>query len=239
MRFSVVVPCFNEEGSIADTVTSLLALESGDRSVEVIIVDDRSTDNSLSIANELSRKHPQVQVVSHEVNRGKGAALRTGFLKASGDAVGIQDADGEYDPKDYIKMLSAIENGRADVVFGSRYAFRDERRVLRYWHSTMNKFLTWFSNIMSDMALTDMETCYKLFSLSAIKEIAPKLKEDRFGFEPEVTALVARNMRRNGWRVVEFPISYKPRTFLEGKKIGWKDGVRAMWCIVKYNVFNR
>jgi len=220
-------------------VKSLLYLESQELALEIIIVNDCSTDGSLAVARKLAEHHPQVQVFSHEVNRGKGAALRTGFMSATGDAVGIQDADGEYNPQDYLKMLDAIKGGRAEVVFGSRYAFRAERRVLRFWHSLMNKFLTGFSNVLSDMALTDMETCYKLFRSDIIKKIAPNLQENRFGFEPEVTALVARGMRQHGWRVVEFPIAYKPRTFMEGKKIGWKDGVRALWCITKYNLFSR
>jgi len=239
MKVSVVVPCYNEEDTLTDTVKSLLALEVHGLELEIVVVNDCSTDGSMAVAQKLAAQHPQVQVFSHDVNRGKGAALRTGFLKATGDAVGIQDADGEYNPQDYLKMLDTIEGDRAEVVFGSRYAFRAERRVLRFWHSTMNKFLTGFSNVLSDMALTDMETCYKLFKRDVIREIAPNLREDRFGFEPEVTALVARGMRQKGWRVVEFPIAYRPRTFLEGKKIGWKDGVRALWCIVKYNLLNR
>lgn len=236
MKFSVIVPCFNEEDTLEATIESIIALESGSLQVEVVVVDDCSTDGSVVIVERLSSRLSQVKLVRHPVNRGKGAALRTGFNAATGDAVGVQDADGEYDPKDYLKMLSAIEGGRADVVFGSRYAFRDERRVLRFWHSLMNAFLTWFSNMVSDMSLTDMETCYKLFDRKVIAEIAPKLMEERFGFEPEVTAHVARGMREKGWRVVEFPVSYKPRTFSEGKKIGWKDGFRALWCIVKYNL---
>jgi len=236
MKFSVVVPCFNEEGTLEATVSALIALASPSLEIEVVVVDDCSTDGSLALARRLAGAHSELKVLAHETNRGKGAALRTGFLAATGDAVGVQDADGEYDPQDYLKMLDAIAGGRAEVIYGSRYAFRAERRVLRYWHSTMNKFLTWFSNALSDMALTDMETCYKLFRRDVIAEIAPRLVEERFGFEPEVTARVAAGMRARGWRVVEFPVSYKPRTFSEGKKIGWKDGIRALWCIVKYNL---
>jgi len=237
MKFSVVVPCFNEEATLESTIKSIVALESDALHVEIVIVDDCSTDDSVAVAEHLGSVFPQVRLVKHAFNRGKGAALRTGFQAATGDAVGIQDADGEYDPRDYLKMLESIEGGRAEVVYGSRYAFRAERRVLRFWHSLMNGFLTRFSNMLSDMSLTDMETCYKLFCKDIIAEIAPQLREDRFGFEPEVTAYVARGMREKGWRVVEFPIAYKPRTFLEGKKIGWKDGFRALWCIVKYNLF--
>lgn len=237
MKFSIVVPCYNEADTIEATIRSLVALETDSLQIEVVVVDDCSTDGSASVVERLMPSFPAFKLIRHPVNRGKGAALRTGFEAATGDAVGIQDADGEYDPRDYLKMLSAIEGGRAEVVYGSRYAFRDERRVLRFWHSLMNGFLTGMSNVFSDMSLTDMETCYKLFSRDVIAEIAPRLREERFGFEPEVTAYVARGMREHGWRIVEFPISYRPRTFLEGKKIGWKDGFRALWCIVKYNLF--
>jgi len=239
MKFSVVVPCYNEEQTLEKTVSVLKQLASPSIQLEIVIVDDCSTDGSLSLIRKLAADFPEIKVVTHTVNMGKGAALRSGFLEATGDAVGIQDADCEYDPQDYIKMLETISSGRAEVVYGSRYAFRAERRVLRYWHSAMNRFLTWFSNVFSDMALTDMETCYKLFRRDVITEIAPKLKENRFGFEPEVTALVAKGMRKHGWRVVEFPVAYRPRTFMEGKKIGWVDGVRALWCILRYNLIDR
>lgn len=235
-KLSVVIPCYNESETLRDITTAVLALASDGLSVEVLIVDDRSTDDSLKIAEGLAGENPSVKVLKHEVNQGKGAALRTGFLAATGDFVCVQDADLEYDPKDYLRMLLPMAEGRADVVFGSRYLQQHERRVLRWWHSTMNRFLTLFSNVLSDMALTDMETCYKLFTAEVIREIAPQLKERRFGFEPECVAYVAEGMRKRGWRVCEYAIKYRPRTFTEGKKIGWKDGVRALWCIVKYNL---
>ena len=239
VKLSVVVPCYNEAETLKDVVRSVLAIASDELEVEAVIVDDCSKDGSLKIAEELAAANPAVTVLKHEVNQGKGAALRTGFVAATGDFVCVQDADLEYDPKDYLKMLVPMTEGRADVVFGSRYLQQHERRVLRWWHSKMNQFLTLFSNVMSDLALTDMETCYKLFRRDVIREIAPKLRENRFGFEPECVAYVAKGVRKNGWKVCECAIKYRPRTFLEGKKIGWKDGVRALWCIVKYNLFCR
>lgn len=236
-KLSVVVPCFNESETLSDVVKSVLTLASEQLAVEVLVIDDCSTDESLEVAEKLCAENPAVKVLKHETNRGKGAALRTGFTAATGDYVCVQDADLEYDPKDYLKMLVPMIEGRADVVFGSRYLQQHERRVLRWWHSKMNQFLTLFSNVLSDMALTDMETCYKLFKAEVIREIAPKLKEDRFGFEPECVAHVAKGMRKQGWKICECAIKYRPRTFMEGKKIGWRDGLRALWCIVKYNLF--
>ena len=235
-KISILIPCYNEQETLREVTESVLALASDDLEVEALIVDDCSKDGSLKIAEELSAANSAVKVLKHEVNRGKGAALRTGFLAATGDFVCVQDADLEYDPRDYLKMLVPMVEERADVVFGSRYLQQHERRVLRWWHSKMNQFLTLFSNVMSDMALTDMETCYKLFRREVIREIAPKLKEDRFGFEPECVAHVAKGMRKCGWKVCECAIRYRPRTFSEGKKIGWKDGFRALWCILKYNI---
>ena len=235
-RISVIIPCYNEQDTLRDVTASVLAIASEGLDVEAVIVDDCSKDGSLKVAEELAAANPAVKVLKHEVNRGKGAALRTGFMAATGDFVCVQDADLEYDPKDYLKMLAPMVEGRADVVFGSRYLQQHERRVLRWWHSKTNQFLTLFSNVMSDMALTDMETCYKLFRREVIREIVPKLKEDRFGFEPECVAHVAKGMRKCGWKVCECAIRYRPRTFSEGKKIGWKDGFRALWCILKYNI---
>ena len=235
-KLSLVIPCYNEEATLAGIVEEVLKIRSADLALELVIVDDCSKDASRSVAEALAARHPEVKLCFHEKNRGKGAALRTGSLAATGDYVGIQDADMEYDPRDYLKMLRPLEEGRADVVLGSRYLRREERIVLRWWHSTMNRFLTWFSNVFSDLDLTDMETCYKLFRREIIQEIAPRLKEDRFGFEPEVVAHVARLVREEGLRVAEVAIGYRPRTFAEGKKIGWRDGVRALWCILKYNL---
>ena len=233
---SLVIPCYNEESTLAGIVEEVLKLRSPQLALELVVVDDSSKDASRAVAESLAARHPEVRLCFHEKNRGKGAALRTGFLAATGDYVGIQDADMEYDPRDYLKMLRPLDEGRADVVFGSRYLRSEDRIVLRWWHSTMNRFLTWLSNIFSDLDLTDMETCYKLFRREIIRRIAPVLKEERFGFEPEVVAHVARLARKEGLRVAEVAIGYRPRTFSEGKKIGWRDGVRALWCILKYNV---
>lgn len=237
-KLSVVIPCYNESETLRGIVAEVLALASDDLSLELLIIDDCSTDDSLKVAEDLALSHPAVKVLKHTANQGKGAALKTGFMSATGDFVCVQDADLEYDPKDYLKMLKPLLEERMDVVFGSRYLQQHERRVLRWWHSAMNGFLTLFSNVLSDMALTDMETCYKLFRAEVIREIAPKLRERRFGFEPECVAHVARGMRTRGWRVCECAISYTPRTFAAGKKIGWIDGVRALWCIVRYNLFS-
>ena len=233
---SLVIPCYNEETTLAGIVEEVLKLRSPDHVLELVIVDDCSKDSSRVVAEKLAADHPEIKLCFHEKNCGKGAALRTGFLAATGDYVGIQDADMEYDPRDYLKMLRPLDEGRADVVFGSRYLRSEDRIVLRWWHSTMNRFLTWLSNVFSDLDVTDMETCYKLFRREIIQRIAPSLKENRFGFEPEVVAHVARLARKEGLRVAEVAIGYRPRTFSEGKKIGWRDGVRALWCILKYNL---
>jgi len=235
-KLSLVIPCYNEEASLAGIVEEVLMLHSAELELELVVVDDCSSDSSRSVAEALAARHPEVKLCFHEKNCGKGAALRTGFLVATGDYVGIQDADMEYTPRDYLTMLRPLEKGGADVVFGSRYLRREDRIVLRWWHSAMNRFLTWLSNVFSDIDITDMETCYKLFRRETIQRIAPCLKENRFGFEPEVVAHVARLARREGLRNAEVAISYCPRTFSEGKKIGWLDGVRALWCILKYNL---
>ncbi len=231
-KLSLIIPCYNEEKTLADIVERCLSLISDKLSLELVIVNDCSTDGSDSAARSLIEKYPDtVKYFYHEKNMGKGAALRTGFLKATGDYVGIQDADMEYNPKDYLTMLEPLLDGRADVVYGSRYLLPDTRRVLYWWHTKMNKSLTTFSNMFTNLDITDMETCYKLFRREVIQEIAPRLKENRFGFEPEVTALVAKG----NYRVYECAIHYNPRTVEEGKKINWKDGVRALYCIMHYS----
>ena len=237
MRLTVVIPVYNEESTLAETVEGVLKLQSPGLGLELVIVDDCSKDSSRAVSERLAAEHPEIKLCFHEKNRGKGAALRTGFLAATGDYVGIQDADMEYDPRDYLKMIRPLDEGRADVVLGSRYLRREDRIVLRWWHTAMNRFLTWLSNVFSDIDLSDMETCYKLFRREIIQRIAPNLKEDRFGFEPEVVAHVARLVRKEGLRVAEVAINYRPRTFSEGKKIGWRDGFRALWCIVRYNLW--
>jgi glycosyltransferase involved in cell wall biosynthesis len=199
--------------------------------LEIIVVDDASTDGSLAILEKIASETPEIRVLKHEKNRGKGAALRTGLLHATGDYVGIQDADSEYDPGEYITMLEPLLDGRADVVFGSRYLKPDTRRVLYFWHTWMNRNLTIVSNMFTNLDITDMETCYKLVRREVIQEIAPTLKEERFGFEPEVTAKIAQG----NYRVYECAISYNPRSYEEGKKIGWKDGVHALYCVLHYS----
>jgi glycosyltransferase involved in cell wall biosynthesis len=196
---------------------------------QLVIVDDCSTDNTWKQLQPLAQNEPRVKLVRHEVNQGKGAALRTGISHATASIVVIQDADLEYDPAEYHRLLTPILAGKADVVFGSRFIGSDAHRVLYYWHSVGNKMLTTFSNMASGLNLTDMETCYKTFRREIIQKI--KIEENRFGFEPEITAKVARLKVR----IYEVAVSYYGRTYAEGKKIGWRDGIQALWCIFKYN----
>jgi glycosyltransferase involved in cell wall biosynthesis len=226
---TLVVPCYNEEATLEKCIERVLALRSDTLLLEIIIVDDCSKDRSLEIAQELERQHAEIRVLHHEINQGKGAALRTGFQHATGDFVGIQDADLEYEPLEYHKLLVPLLSKEADVVFGSRYLRPGSRKVLYFWHSWMNKTLTFVSNMMTNLDISDMETCYKLFRREIIQSI--ELKENRFGFEPEVVAKIAQRH----CRVWEVAITYKPRSFEEGKKIGWKDGVRALYCILHYS----
>jgi len=229
---SLVIPCYNEERTIEACIEKVMGISQGENlSLEIIIVDDASTDDSWRILETINQKHKEIRIIRHEKNRGKGAALRTGFIHATGDFVGIQDADAEYNPREYLAMLEPLVDGRADVVYGSRYLRPDTRRVLYYWHTWMNKTLTRISNMFTNLDITDMETCYKLFRREVIQKIAPTLQEERFGFEPEVTAKVAQS----DCRIYECAISYSPRTYEEGKKIGWKDGVRALYCIFHYS----
>jgi dolichol-phosphate mannosyltransferase len=228
-KLSLVIPCYNEENTLADCIERAIAIATADLELELIIVDDCSEDNSLGIARELEDRYPEVRVLHHDKNRGKGAALRTGFSHATGDFVSVQDADLEYDPQEFHILLQPILDNTADVVFGSRYLKTDARRVLYYWHSWMNKILTTLSNMLTNLDITDMETCYKVFRREIIQGL--DLKEDRFGFEPEVTAKISQTR----CRVYECAISYMPRTTEEGKKINWKDGVRAAYCILHYS----
>ena len=234
VKLTLVVPCYNEENTLRGIVEKVLELRSDTLELEIVIVDDCSRDRSREVAQELAKEYKEIKLAFHLVNMGKGAALRTGFLEATGDYVGVQDADMEYDPRDYLTMLQPLLDGKADVVYGSRYLRPDTRRVLYFWHSCMNRFLTFASNMFTDLGITDMETCYKLFRREVIQSIAPRLKENRFGFEPEVTTYVAEAKVR----VYECAISYNPRTFDEGKKIGWRDGLRALYCIMHYGACN-
>jgi dolichol-phosphate mannosyltransferase len=226
---SLVIPCYNEEKTLAACVKRVLAIRTSDLKLELIIVDDCSTDRSLLIAQDFAKRYSEVRVLHHENNRGKGAAVRTGFSHATGEFVGIQDADMEYNPQELHTLLKPLLDNRADVVFGSRYLRPDSRRVLYFWHTWMNKTLTFVSNMFTNLDITDMETCYKLFRRELIQGI--NLKEDRFGFEPEVTAKIAQVR----CRVYECAISFTPRTAEEGKKITWKDGFRALYCILHYS----
>lgn len=226
---SVVVPCYNEQGTLAACVESLLAIQDATLALEVIIVDDGSGDDSAAVAEGLSSTHGEVHVVRHPRNIGKGAALRTGFANARGDFVAVQDADREYDPRDLKRLLEPLRDGTADVVFGSRFLSYGAHRVLYFWHSLGNAFLTLVSNVFTDLNLTDMETCYKVFRREIIQSI--DIEENRFGVEPEIVAKVAR-MRV---RIYELGISYHGRTYAEGKKIGARDGLRALYAILRYN----
>ena len=221
---SVIIPCYNEQGTIA----SLIAMVQASPWVqEIIVVDDGSQDKSREILEAIS--DPQVRVIMHSVNQGKGAALRTGFSHATAEFVIVQDADLEYDPSEYPLVLEPLLDDRADVVFGSRFLSGRPHRVLYFWHSLGNRFLTLMSNMFTDLNLTDMETCYKCFRREVIQAI--DIEEDRFGFEPEITAKLAKLHLR----IYEVGISYSGRTYDEGKKIGWRDGVRAIYCIVRYS----
>ena len=222
MKISVVIPVFNERDTIAEILSRVRCALDGKDS-ELVVVDDGSTDGT----REALRSIAGIRLIEHEQNQGKGAALRTGFAAANGDVVIVQDADLEYDPRDYPKLLEPIEDGRADVVFGSRF-LGGPHRVLFFWHYLANKLLTWLSNVFTNLNLSDMETGYKVFRRPVLERI--HIRSDRFNFEPEITAKVAKTR----CRVYEVPISYSGRTYDEGKKIGWRDGFSALWTIIKF-----
>jgi glycosyltransferase involved in cell wall biosynthesis len=233
MKLSIIVPCYNEEKTIERVLDTLREVKIPLQK-EIIVVNDCSKDNSLKLLKTYSKKHKDIVILHHDINKGKGAALRTGIQKATGDYIIIQDADLEYDPNEYNLLLKPILDGHADVVYGSRFIGGKPHRILFFFHTLGNKMLTLLSNMMTNLNLTDMETCYKLFRADIIQKVS--LKENRFGFEPEVTAKIARipNIR-----IYEVGISYYGRTYAEGKKISWKDGVRAIYVILKYGVFKR
>jgi glycosyltransferase involved in cell wall biosynthesis len=231
MRVSIVIPVYNERGTLEEIVRRVLAADIGEHEREVILVDDCSTDGSSQVADRLSGESGgRVRLVRHGANQGKGGAIRSGFAAATGDVLLIQDADLEYDPAEYARLLAPILDGRADVVFGSRFVGGEAHRVLYYWHAVANRGLTMFSNALTNLNLTDIECCYKVFT----REVAGKLtiRERGFGVEPELTARVAKL----GCRVFEVGVSYNGRTYEQGKKIRPSDGAWAVWCILKYNL---
>jgi len=227
---SVIMPVYNEAATVSDMVARVLAQP---EVTEIIMVDDGSTDDTWIKMEALSLSEERIKIFKHTRNQGKGAALRTGISKATCDIVVIQDADLEYDPKEYPRLIQPILEGHADVVYGSRFIGSEAHRVLYFWHSIGNSVLTLLSNMFTNLNLTDMETCFKVFKREIIQSI--KIEENRFGFEPEITAKLAK--RCPDLSIYEISISYYGRTYEEGKKIGWRDGVRALWCILKYNLF--
>jgi glycosyltransferase involved in cell wall biosynthesis len=233
-KISIVVPIYNEEKNLEKIISAVENADVFGLEKEIVLVNDCSNDKSKEILEKYSNKH---KVLHHKVNKGKGAALKTGFNAATGDIVLIQDADLEYDPNEYVNLIKPILEDKADVVFSSRFLSHHPHRVLYYWHSLGNRFLTGLSNMMTNINLTDMESGYKAFTKEILNKIAPKIESNRFGIEPELVARAAKISRKNKCRIYEVGISYSGRTYDEGKKISWKDGIEAVWCIVKFNLF--
>lgn len=236
-KLSIIIPVFNEENTVLRILEVLKQINLiNDIDKELVIVDDCSSDNSFSFLKDFANRNKDIDIniYKHEKNQGKGAAIRTGIKNSTGDYIIVQDADLEYDPNEFNLLLQPIIDGHADVVYGSRFQGGKAHRILFFWHILGNKFLTFVSNIFSNLNLTDMETCYKLFKSEIVKSI--DLKENRFGFEPEITAKISKIP---GIRIYEVGISYYGRTYIEGKKIGWKDGIRAIYCILKYNFISK
>jgi len=234
-RLSIVIPVYNEEKTLTECARRILAVKMPLQR-ELIIVNDASSDSTAGIIQEIKQQYESdslpIKVITHDHNQGKGASLRDGFALVSGDIALVQDADLEYDPGDYPRLLKPILDGRADVVYGSRFTGSEEKRVLFFWHAVGNKLLTILSNMCTNLSLTDMETCYKVFRREVIQQL--KIKSNRFGVEPEITAKIAKA----GWRVYEVGISYSGRTYAEGKKITWKDGLHAFYAILRFRFFN-
>jgi len=234
MQVSVIIPIFNERATLEELIRRVVAAplpgKPGELERQLVLVDDASTDGSGALLRELAARYPDWIVRFHERNRGKGAAVRTGLAAATGDIVLIQDADLEYDPSDYPALLAPILQGHADVVFGSRFIGGGPHRVVYFWHAVGNRLLTLLSNVFTDLNLSDMEVCYKVFRREVLQGL--HLREERFGIEPEITVKVAKGRR---WRIYEVPVAYYGRTYAEGKKITWRDGIRTLWCIIRYS----
>jgi len=231
VKLSILIPVYNEEATLETIIERVLGVDYGVEEVELVIVDDCSTDSSFEVALRIGEQLPNIVTSKHKKNQGKGAAIRTAMKISTGDVLIVQDADLEYDPRDIPSLITLIQQDIADVVYGSRFSSSGPHRVMYFWHQIGNNFLTLFSNVMTNINLTDMEVCYKALRREVVDTI--DIEENRFGFEPEITAKVAKGK----WRIYEVPISYFGRTYEEGKKIGWRDGMRAIVCIMKYNLF--
>lgn len=231
-KLSIIIPIYNEKNTLLEIISRIEKSDIGNMTKEIILVDDGSTDRVQDILKKLENKY---RVIYQKKNKGKGAAVRAGFKEATGDIVLIQDADLEYNPNEYFQLLKPILDDEADVVYGSRFTGIGAHRVLFYWHNLGNRFLTTLSNIFTNLNLTDIETCYKVFRKEVIKDVLPKLKSNRFGFEPEITARIAKAK----YRIYEVGISYSGRNYKEGKKVNWKDGIKAIFLIIYFNLFSR
>jgi glycosyltransferase involved in cell wall biosynthesis len=234
-KISIVIPVFNEKNTLEKIIEAVEKASVFGLEKEIILVDDGSTDGTIEILKNYELKY---KIIYHKKNRGKGSALKTGFKNSTGDIVIIQDADLEYDPNEYEQLLEPIISGKADAVFSSRFLSSKPHRVLYFWHYIGNKIITTFSNMSTNLNLTDIESGYKVFSQETLDLVYPKLKSKRFGFEPEIVARCAKMAKKNKCRIYEVGISYAGRTYEEGKKIGWKDGIEAIWCIIRYNLFD-